>query len=158
MIKTIVDDLLEVKSGAIIHGCNCIGVMGAGVALAVRKKYPHAYSAYVDHCNDSRKLAGVAHALLGTNHYVQLTPELCLINAFTQLVPGVHSRMVNYDAVVTCFEDAQKYLKDRSAVMPQIISFPKIGAGLAGGRWEIISSIIDLVVDDTIEKQLYVLD
>ena len=27
----------------IVHGCNCFNTMGAGIALAVKRKYPEAY-------------------------------------------------------------------------------------------------------------------
>jgi O-acetyl-ADP-ribose deacetylase (regulator of RNase III) len=37
---------------------------------------------------------------------------------------------------------------------PNII-FPKIGAGLGGGDWEIISTIIDVTIPDEFQKTLY---
>ena len=39
-------DLLNVTEGIILHGCNGQGVMGAGVAKAIKMKYPEAFTAY----------------------------------------------------------------------------------------------------------------
>ena len=39
-------DLLEAAEPVIVHGCNAQGSMGAGVARAIRDRYPAAYAAY----------------------------------------------------------------------------------------------------------------
>ena len=36
-------DLLEIPSGVICHQVNCIGAMGAGLALQIRKKWSIVY-------------------------------------------------------------------------------------------------------------------
>ena len=41
-------DLFESSYKILIHGCNDRGVMGSGVALIVREKYPKAYKTYFD--------------------------------------------------------------------------------------------------------------
>ncbi len=38
-MKIINGNLLEVKKGIIAHQCNCKGVMGAGIALQIKKKW-----------------------------------------------------------------------------------------------------------------------
>ena len=45
-LNIINDDLLNSPDRIIVHGCNAQGVMGAGVAKAIRTKYPEAYSNY----------------------------------------------------------------------------------------------------------------
>lgn len=40
MIEYRKGNLLDITSGVIVHGCNMRGVMGSGVALAIRNKYP----------------------------------------------------------------------------------------------------------------------
>jgi len=41
-------DILKVKSGFIVHQVNCQKVMGGGLALAIRKKWPIVYERYKD--------------------------------------------------------------------------------------------------------------
>ena len=39
-------NLLDSKANIICHQTNCKGVMGSGVALAVKTRYPAAYESY----------------------------------------------------------------------------------------------------------------
>ena len=43
MIKIIDGDLFDTDAKFICHQVNCMGKMGSGVALQVRKKFPHVY-------------------------------------------------------------------------------------------------------------------
>ena len=40
----------EHQAQALAHGCNCQGVMGAGIALGFRERYPAMYSEYRRRC------------------------------------------------------------------------------------------------------------
>jgi hypothetical protein len=51
-------DLLDCIEKVIVHGCNAQGVMGSGVALAIRKKYPDAARAYFDMKDKGRMQLG----------------------------------------------------------------------------------------------------
>jgi len=39
-MKTIYRDILGIERGIIVHGCNGYGVMGAGLAAQVKRRYP----------------------------------------------------------------------------------------------------------------------
>ena len=45
-MKIIKGDLLNETTGLIAHGVNCQGVMGKGIALAIKKKYPQVFIDY----------------------------------------------------------------------------------------------------------------
>ena len=45
-IKVKLGDICSVNSGIIVHGCNAQGVMGSGVAKAIRLKYPQVFEDY----------------------------------------------------------------------------------------------------------------
>lgn len=160
MITTINGDLLSVTRGHIVHGCNCRGVMGSGVALAVKNKWPEVFNEYHHTCSEHKKW-GKEYVMLGNILPVMITTELYVINAFTQLGFDRHARQVDYDAVATCFEHLVRRMTPNDnelhplPVLP--ICFPMIGAGLGGGDWDIISTIIDKTVPDTYEKVLYIL-
>ena len=47
-------DITTERHGLIIHGVNCQGVMGSGVALAIRNKWPVVYDEYKKHRQGSR--------------------------------------------------------------------------------------------------------
>ena len=55
-------DLLKTDVEVIIHQVNTQGVMGAGIALQIKNKWPEVYKEYKDYCNtilNSKELLGV---------------------------------------------------------------------------------------------------
>lgn len=77
-------DVTSPKFGIIGHGVNCQGVMGSGVALTIRQKFPKAYEEYKKLCDE----AGDRHNLLGTTQIVKVAPMLYVANMFTQFSFG----------------------------------------------------------------------
>lgn len=139
-------DLLAVTKGHIVHGCNAQGVMGSGVALAVKKKYPAAFENYMFHHNTPEGL------ILGIAYPFAINPELTIWNAITQESFGQPFRNVSYDAIQTCFAQINESIHlDQSSVEgldhPTEVHIPMIGAGLGGGNWEIIKTIIEQTMD-----------
>lgn len=140
MIEYRKGNLLDVTSGLIAHGCNTQGVMGAGVALAVKKKYPSVFASYENICNEAREKQV---DILGDVQTVHVSDSnLIIANCFTQKYPSkrLGERMIDYEAVASCFErleDISKFLKLTE------INIPRIGAGLGRGNWKIISTIIE---------------
>ena len=85
-MKVIQGDLiqlaLEGRFDAIIHGCNCQCVMGAGIAKSIRVNFPEAYEA--DLTTKSIK----PEVKLGTFTYGHVARDgvsFRVINAYTQL-------------------------------------------------------------------------
>lgn len=130
-------DLLECEEKIIVHGCNAQGRMGAGVAKAIRAKYPKAYREYIRaHQTNGLELGQVICVDCG---------DKLIINAITQEHYGrAPIRYVSYTAVRKCmvrvnhFFDAPCY-----AHYTKQVAMPKIGAGLAGGDWDVIAQIIE---------------
>lgn len=146
-------DVLNVVDGIIVHGCNCKGMFGAGIALQIKRRFPYAYAAY--------KQIEVEDGLsMGCLSYAEVAPGKFIVNACTQDDFGTDRRQVNYEAVAVCFEKVSELALDiqveRKLAVPPTVYFPQIGAGLAGGNWEIISKIIEESVDKTIPLVLYV--
>ncbi len=125
-------DVTEAIEPAILHGCNAQGVMGSGVALAIRQKFPSAYMAY------RGRYAGLG---LPLGKIVAFRTEGKHIwNGITQFHYGAFKRQVNYEAIFTVLEEANRF-----AVQGQIgaVAMPRIGAGLGGGKWRIIEAMIE---------------
>lgn len=141
-------DLLECTEQVIVHGCNAQGVMGSGVALAIRNKYPDAYNAYLA----SKQYGGMT---LGRCTYSEQDDGKIVINVITQQFYGrnPHVVYVSYDAVAEVFNMINMFCKYRNY---RSIAIPKIGAGLANGDWSIIEKIIEEECKD-VEVVCYVL-
>lgn len=151
MIETRYGNALDVLTGIIVHGCNCQGVMGAGIALEVKNRFPGAFYEY-DRVHRSRGLK------LGEICFAEVAPNKFIINANTQEGYSRVGRQVSYDAIADSFTEVVRFAKGiethRGAKLD--IIFPMIGAGLGGGDWNVISAIIDAVVPDEFNKVLFI--
>ena len=50
MVEFVQGNILDAEAEALINPVNCVGVMGAGLALQVRKRYPGVFRAYEHSC------------------------------------------------------------------------------------------------------------
>ena len=139
-IKTQIGNLMHIKSGHIVHGCNAQGVMGSGVARAVRDTYPGAYEDYRKHFESTGLQLGAVYPYM-------VNPSLIIWNAITQGNYGYGVRQVSYDAIQTCFQYVEDFLQGTDNAIPQEIHIPMIGAARGGGNWEIIREIIEQTMD-----------
>ena len=133
MLKVINGDLLDVTKGVIIHQVNCKKVMGGGVALSIRNKYPQHYKDYME---AEQKLGNLVVTDLG---------DLIIIGMFSQFNYGRLKYMVytDYEAFRECLNKI-KEMKDQYPELEFYMPFG-IGCGLANGNWHIISSLIEEV-------------
>ena len=80
MVETLErSNLLEVRSGILCHQVNCIGLMGAGLALQIRNKWPNVFSKYREHCE---QFMTHPEMLLGHVLNVAVGPTLVVANCF----------------------------------------------------------------------------
>lgn len=140
-IQTKTGNLMNVTEGHIVHGCNAQGVMGSGVALAIKRKFPGAYASYMKSFQD--------HGLtLGFPYLWQESEKLWIWNAITQEGFGSPTRNTSYDAIQTCFEEINDNIAHHPNLpVPAEIHIPLIGAARGGGNWEIIREIIEQTMD-----------
>lgn len=135
--------ILTAERGFIVHGCNAQGIMGGGLALAVRQQYPQAFEVYSNHIKTELANGRKRPELLGdTPMYVCPNKDLAIVNAITQLNYGIDgARYVNYEAIHKAFTVIAQWSLNTG--LP--VHYPLIGAGLGGGDWGVISDIIDSV-------------
>lgn len=130
LFDTVKGNILEVESGVIVHGCNYHGVMGSGVAKAIRARYEEAYKEYNDYYNKY----GLE---LGDVIMKRVSKPLWIANAVTQEDYGsTGQRFVSYDAIDMCFRSIYKKFPSSR------VYFPLIGCGLGGGKWSVVENII----------------
>lgn len=133
-MKEIEGDILSVERGVLVHGCNAKGVMGSGIALAIKNRYPSAYLAYRE--------AFVEKGLsLGSVTVVRPREGFFIVNGITQERYGREKNVVyaDYEAIRNVFKEASLLAKKEN--LPLL--FPLIGCGLAGGDWSKVSQIIE---------------
>lgn len=111
--------------------------MGSGLAKAIYEKWPIVKTEYHKYC----KNIGNPYDLLGRVQIVRHNSiPFDVANIFGQLNYGRSKYCyTKYDAIKTAFTRLNKlYSKEK------IIAFPYMfGCGLAGGDWDIVTSIMD---------------
>ena len=124
-MKHVVKDITTVEDGLVIHGVNCLGVMGSGVALAIREKWPSVYNSY--------KTVPMGKDSLGVTQIVTVTPDLYVANCFTQLNFGSDGgRYADLEAVDQCLGSCF----DFAEISDLHIRTPKIASDRGGLDWE----------------------
>ena len=120
----------------IVHICNDVGGWGRGFVVAISRRWPApeaSYRAwYADRENNDFALGAV--------QFVQVADDLWVGNIVGQR--GLKSSggvpPIRYDAVRAGLEKVAAFALERGAS----VHMPRIGCGLAGGRWEEIESIV----------------
>jgi len=145
-IKYKVGDILEATEVVIAHGANSMGIMGSGVAKAIRSKYPEAYKIYKKHYDKyGWKTGEIQVVKIHNTRYV--------INLITQAGFGYNGHQyVSYDAIKECFKKLFVWLEENNF---NNIAIPMIGGGLGGGDFKIISRIIEDLTPSNIQVVCY---
>lgn len=130
------------KSGevnAVLHCCNCRGVMGSGVALQIKNKFPEAYNSYKKYEAERTLKLGTISMACFQNGFIY--------NLHAQKDYGVGTRQVNYEALYECLELVKHDLKMNNFC--GVIGVPcKMASDRAGGNWKIVECMIREVFEN----------
>lgn len=134
-------NILDCSEDIIVHQTNCLGIMGGGLALQIRNKYPEVYNKYHLHCSIIKDKS----SLLGTTLFLSTNDGKIIANCFGQLGINKNICQTNYNAL----QSSLQAVKDYSIQANKSIAIPyKIGCGLAGGDWSIVEQILDDIFQD----------
>ncbi|MFI5569270.1 macro domain-containing protein [Streptomyces sp. NPDC051740] len=120
----------------IAHVCNDIGGWGKGFVLAVSRRWPEPEAAYrAWHRDRAANDFG-----LGAVRLVQVDRYVWVANMIGQRGTRTGSKgvPVRYEAIDT----ALGRLADRATELNASVHMPRIGCGLAGGRWSRVEPLI----------------
>lgn len=134
-MKVVEGDLLDVTEGLIAHQVNCRGVMGAGVARVIARRYPEVEAHYREHCRNFEPLS-----LLGTALLSPTDTGLIVANIFGQLDTG-RGLQTDYRAVADALDELSR--RWGASELPTMHVPYMMGCGLAGGDWDVYSELLD---------------
>jgi O-acetyl-ADP-ribose deacetylase (regulator of RNase III) len=144
-MQVIQDNILNIQEGIICHQVNCKGVFGAGLALQIRDRYPQAYRHYIEVHNKSG-----LH--LGRPFYGWVSDKIIIYHLPAQYAFGRTGQHTDYNALRECLEVVANRTIDLIN-MPIYIPY-SIGCGLGGGKWEVVSQIIEETLPEAIIVKL----
>lgn len=143
MINIKVGDLFESDKDVLVNTINCVGVMGKGIALAFKKKFPKMFQEYKDACESGEVEPGTLYPYYEDGNVKVLNfPTKKHWRAKTKLeyvISGLDWFVENYEKLGI-----------------NSIAFPALGCGNGGLDWEEVAIIMyDKLVELPIDIDIY---
>lgn len=133
----------------ITHICNDIGGWGKGFVLAISKRWKKPEAEYRKCFQNDENFT------LGEIQIVQVEDNLWVCNMIGQHKTIANSKgipPIRYEAVEQCLNK----LSDKALKLNASIHMPRIGCGLAGGKWEEIEPTIErTLLKNNVEVYVY---
>ena len=124
MVEYVTGDLLIAEREALVNAVNCVGVMGRGVALAFKRRFPDNFKAYKAACDRGELQPGRMFVFESG----ELMPRL-IINFPTKRDWRARSRLADVEAGLSALVAEIKRHRVHS------IALPPLGCGLGGLEW-----------------------
>lgn len=129
MVRYLTGDLFSSPAQVITNTVNCVGVMGAGLALEFKKRWPKMYDDYKARCERGEVIPG--------QPYLYEDGEVQILNFPTK-------RHWKENSLINDIEDGLKYLAINHAEMGVFfLALPPLGCGLGGLNWPEVKTLID---------------
>ena len=153
LIATVPDKLTvgEAETIFVPHVCNDAGVWGAGFVVPLAQKWPATREEYIKAFQNKKIARGTDHGQdvlkvapfkLGETQIVEAVPgRVFVCNMIAQVAPGSERVPLKMDALEKCMGQVAEVVLADAQDFP-VICAPLFGAGLAGGKWEEIESLI----------------
>jgi len=131
-MKYIVGNLLESDAQALVNTVNTVGVMGKGIALQFKERFPYNFKIYADACK--RKEVQIGRMLVVKENTFQ--GEKIIINFPTKTEWFKKSE---YGFIEKGLNDLIRVIQDYEI---KSIAVPPLGSGNGGLKWENVKSLI----------------
>lgn len=139
MIEFTSGDMFTQQFDIRVNTVNCVGVMGAGVALAFKERYPEMFREYKRECDAQRITPGHLHV------WKTLHGDW-IINFPTKRDWREKSRYEDVEAGLVAL---RRYLESQGKVT---VALPALGCGHGGLDWARVSELIRKYLDNLVAK------
>ncbi len=123
-----IGNIFESKCSTIVNTINCVGVMGKGIALEFKKRYPDMFMDYVRRCDRGDIKPGVP--------YVFQDGDVSILNFPTK----DHWRSPSRLSYVT--DGLDWFIENYEKFGINSIAFPPLGCGNGGLNWDVVGPIM----------------
>lgn len=146
MIEFVQGDILQASAEALVNTVNCVGVMGRGIALQFKNRFPENFKMYQVACKREEVRPG-RMLVYATG---RLTGPKYIINFPTKRHWRGKSRIEDIDAglVALTAEIVERKISS--------VAIPPLGSGLGGLNWADVRPRIERAVRDLKEVRVFV--
>lgn len=130
-IEIVEADIFSYELEAIVNPVNCVGVMGKGLALKFRKKFPEIYTPY-------RKACNLGHLEMGKVQIIQVNSSKIryVVNFPTKKHPSMRSSLRGIS------QGLDELVRKVDKYQIESIGIPALGCGLGGLRWKVVRPVL----------------
>lgn len=144
MIECIKGNLLESKADALVNTVNTVGVMGKGIALQFKNKYPYNYKVYRDACKKGTFKTGEVLVV----QEADLLGQKFIVNFPTKAHWKGASK---YEYIASGLKALKQAMKDYNIAS---IAIPPLGCGNGGLEWNKVKNMIEEELKD-VEAEIF---
>jgi O-acetyl-ADP-ribose deacetylase (regulator of RNase III) len=130
MIHFVKGNIFESKATALVNAVNTVGVMGKGVALEFKNRYPENYKIYKAACDNGELKTGIVLV-------VKESDGKMIINFPTKAHWKDASR---YEYITDGLKTLKRKIEEQDL---RSIAMPALGCGLGGLKWENVKDLIE---------------
>lgn len=138
MITIAQGNLLEIRAEALVNAVNTVGVMGKGIALAFKERFPENYRLYAAAC----KAREVRTGQMFVTSVHELGGPLWIVNFPTKQHWRAPSRM---EWIEDGLHDLRRFLIEQKVAS---VAIPALGAGNGGLPWAAVREQIERALGD----------
>ncbi len=131
-------DLLQADVDALVNAVNCVGVMGKGIALVFKNRFPANYRAYASACQQDQVRTGT---MFVTRQDVLIGPRW-IVNFPTKRDWRDPSQLA---WIVSGLQDLRRFLLEEQVAS---VAIPALGAGNGGLDWPAVRAEIEVALGD----------
>jgi O-acetyl-ADP-ribose deacetylase (regulator of RNase III) len=146
MITYIQGNLLDASVEALVNTVNTVGVMGKGIALMFKEKFPENFSQYADACKEGRVQVG---KMFITERMALMGPKW-IVNFPTKQHWRAPSQL---EWIIEGLADLRNFI-ERERICS--IAIPPLGAGNGGLEWSAVKAEIDAALNHITDVQIIV--
>jgi len=144
MLEFVSGDIFDYNADIRVNTVNCVGVMGAGVALMFKSRYPDMFADYADACKRNEVKPGKPHVW----KYSDLISQCTIINFPTKVHWKNPSEYEYIDKGLSWLR--QFLINDENST----VTLPALGCGHGGLEWEKVKEMIIKYLGDINAKVL----
>jgi len=131
LVKEVFGDIFTYDGGIICHGCNTQGLMGKGLALKMKNKFPDMYTKYKNLCADNILEPGDVYEYKDNKNY--------RIKYVFNLMTQDNLKSASLDYIEKSLEKAIRLAKSYGY---NEFAIPLLGCGLGNLKWMDVKKIV----------------
>lgn len=135
MIELVTGSMFDIDADILINTVNCVGVMGCGVALAFKYRYPHVFAEYRNRCRSNQIKPGILWNL-------QVNDGKTIVHFPTKQHWKNPSQ---YIYIENGLRELRTFLSNCKG---SVVALPAIGCGHGGLDWDIVWEMIQETLGD----------